>query len=100
MARKPIEATDEADDVLESSTAELLTGPIDAAWARAVLAFQKRLRVSSGPTCWSPRPSLSQSRWPIPRSHPSSYRSCAHPANLVWRGTAMLPGRSHGSVGP
>jgi hypothetical protein len=46
MARKPIEATDEADDVLESSTAELLTGPIDAAWARAVLAFQERLITS------------------------------------------------------
>jgi hypothetical protein len=36
----------ETDDVLESSTAELLTGPIDAAWARAVLAFQKRLITS------------------------------------------------------
>jgi hypothetical protein len=46
MARKPIEATDEADDVLESSTAELLTGPIDAAWARAVHAFQERLILS------------------------------------------------------
>jgi hypothetical protein len=46
MARKPIDATDDADDVLESSTAELLTGPIDAAWARAVLAFQERLITS------------------------------------------------------
>lgn len=46
MARKPIEATDDTDDVLESSTAELLTGPIDAAWARGVRAFQERLITS------------------------------------------------------
>jgi hypothetical protein len=46
MARKPIDATDDADDVLESSTAEMLTGLIDAAWARAVRAFQDRLITS------------------------------------------------------
>jgi hypothetical protein len=46
MARKPIEATDDTDDVLEHSTAELLTGPIDATWARAVSAFQERLITS------------------------------------------------------
>jgi hypothetical protein len=46
MHGKTADDVAETDDVLESSTAELLTGPIDAAWARAVLAFQKRLITS------------------------------------------------------
>jgi hypothetical protein len=46
MHGKTADDVAEADDVLESSTAELLTGPIDAAWARAVLAFQERLITS------------------------------------------------------
>jgi hypothetical protein len=46
MHGKTADDVAETDDVLESSTAELLTGPIDAAWARAVRAFQERLITS------------------------------------------------------
>jgi hypothetical protein len=46
MHRETADDVADTDDVLESSTAEMLNGPIDAAWARAVRAFQERLITS------------------------------------------------------
>jgi hypothetical protein len=46
MHRETADDVADTDEILEPSTAELLTGPIDAAWARAVRAFQERLIVS------------------------------------------------------